>query len=588
MFSRYALALLTLGVMAAAPELARAQAPEVIYHNAKVVTVNERFAIAEAVAVANGKVLAVGPNATVRALAGAQTKLVDLGGKTLLPGFYDNHIHLGGPLQPWKHGGMISALPDWLQGADTLDKLILAIQTKASRTPNGEWIYGEIAREEWPNTTLPTRWDMDEVSPDHPVALARGPHTLLVNSKALAIAGVTRETKPAGGEIVHDANGEPTGKILEAARRVITRAMPASTREAASREEELLEWRTLLGQLVSLGVTSVNVAGVRPAGLPLVKTLYERWADELPRMTVQLRVSPGFDSHDDPEIGVKESIGEIEAIGDPKKYFTHSKVKLGAVKMSIDGGLSAPIFWSTKPYENRPGFYGEQRIPDSVFARVTRRAHELGWQVGVHVMGDAAVVMVVNEFEKILTAQPRADHRHYLHHVAVLPPESTVKKMADLKLMVASQPGFLLALGSYADEALEPEREATQQPSRSLLKQGVRVSYGSDAGPYGPIASLFAAVTRTGWNGVVHGKDEGVTIQEAIRMHTLEPAYFTFDEQRQGSIDVGKVADFVVLSDDLLTIAAERIQDVKIERTIINGREVYARGTAPTSAGNRR
>jgi hypothetical protein len=575
-----ALVILIVGAGVAAP--AFAQTPEVIYHNAKVLTVNPGFEIAQAVAVAGGKIVGVGSNEQIKALGGARTTLVDLGGKPLLPGFYDNHIHLGGPLQPWKHGGMITALPDWLRDADDVESLMAALKDKAAKTPKGNWITGDIAREEWPNSELPNRWHLDKVTPDHPVALARGPHTLVVNSKALALAGVTRDTKPPGGEIVHDSNGEPTGKILEAARRVVTRVMPAAVREGGP-DAQIQAWRTLLQQLVSLGVTSVNVAGVRPDGLPMVKRLYEQYGAELPRMTVQLRVSPGFDSHDDPEIGAKESIAEIESIGDPRKYFNADKLKLGAVKMSIDGGLSAPIFWSLKPYENRPGFFGEQRIPDSAFARVARRAHDLGWQLGIHVMGDAAVVMTVNEIEKILQASPRANHRHYLHHVSVLPPEDTVKKMATLQIMVASQPGFLLALGSFADEALEPEREATQQPSRSLLKHGVRMSYGSDAGPYGPIAGLYAAVTRKGWNGVVHGKDEGVTIQEAIRMHTVEPAYFTFDETRQGSIEVGKAADFVVLDKDLLTIDPERIQDVQIERTIIAGREVYSRQTPSTA-----
>jgi predicted amidohydrolase YtcJ len=216
-------------------------------------------------------------------------------------------------------------------------------------------------------------------------------------------------------------------------------------------------------------------------------------------------------------------------------------------------------------------------MPDAAFARVARRAHELGWQLGTHVMGDAAVVMVVNELEKILGAAPRGNHRHYLHHVAVPPPDDTVKKMARLQIMVASQPGFLLGLGSFADEALEPAREARQQPSRSLLEHGVRVSYGSDAGPYGPLAALYAAVTRRGWNGVVHGPEERVTIEEAIRMHTLEPAYFTFDEQQQGSIEVGKVADLIVLEQDLLRIDPEQIPSARIERTIIAGREVYNR-----------
>lgn len=554
---------------------ATAQTPEVIYHNAKVVTINPSFEIAEAVAVANGTIVAVGANRAITAMAGPRTTLVDLGGKPLLPGFNDNHIHLGDSLQPWKFGGMIEAVPEWLRGATDVESLVAAVRAKAATTPKGQWITGDIAREDWPNSALPTRWHLDKATTEHPVALARGPHTLLVNSNALALAGVTRDTKPPGGEIVHDAKGEPTGKILEAARRVITRVMPSSASVAA--DAQIQSWRTLLGQLASLGVTSVNVAGVRPEGLSLVRRLYEQHGDDLPRMTVQLRVSPGFDSHDDPEIGASQSIAEIEAIGDPRKFFTLNKVKLGAVKMSIDGGLSAPIFWSLKPYENRPGFFGEQRIPDTAFARVARRAHDLGWQLGIHTMGDAAVVMVVNELEKILNESPRPDHRHYLHHVAVLPPADTIRKMAARQIMVASQPGFLLGLGAFADEALEPEREATQQPSRSLLKHGVRVSYGSDAGPYGPLAALYAAVTRHGWNGTVKGKEEGVTIEEALRMHTIEPAYFTFDERTRGSIEVGKAADFVVLDRDLLTVEPDRIPDVQVLRTIIAGREVYKR-----------
>jgi predicted amidohydrolase YtcJ len=568
------LAPLTVMLATGLTTVALAQTPEVVYHNAKVITVNAEFAIAQAVAVAGGTIVGVGSNEQMKALAGPRTRLVDLGGRPLLPGFYDNHIHLGDPLQPWKYGGMITAVPEWLRGADDVESLLAAVKAKAAQVPKGEWIVGELSREEWPNAELPTRWHLDRVTPDHPVALARGPHTLLVNSVALALAGVTRDTKPPGGEIVHDANGEPTGKILEAARRVITRVMPPPARQGGA-DAQMQAWRTLLGQLVSLGISSVNVAGVRPDGLPLVQRLYEQHGAELPRMTVQLRVSPGFDTHDDPEVGVKEAIAEIEAIGDPARYFTHERLKLGAVKMSIDGGLSAPIFWSLKPYENRPGFYGEQRIPDSVFARVARRAHDLGWQLGIHTMGDAATVMVVNEIEKILHAAPRADHRHYLHHIAVLPPEDTVKKMATLRIGLASQPGFLLALGSFADEALEPAREATQQPSRSLLEHGVRVSYGSDAGPYGPMAALYAAVTRRGWNGEVRGREEGVTIQEAIRMHTFEPAYFTFDEASRGSIEVGKAADLVVLDTDLLSIDPERIQHVRVVRTLIGGREVY-------------
>ncbi|MBB6226061.1 hypothetical protein FHS79_000212 [Polymorphobacter multimanifer] len=559
---------------------AAAQAPDLILTNANILTVDARTPRAEAVAVRGGVIVAVGKADAVGKLAGAGTKVVDLGGRTMVPGFYDNHIHLSGPLQPWRYSSMIEAVPEWLVGVTTIPALVAAIKAQVAKTPKGEWIVGEVSREEWPNTALPSKADFDAVAPDNPVSIARGPHTLLVNSAALVAAKVTKDTHPKGGEIVRDARGEPTGKVLEAARRVIWDAMPPEKlRGVSSPEQKMADWRTQLRQLVSLGVTTANVAGLRGDDFKTLDFIYGVVGDELPRLRTQLRVYPGYDRHDDPEEGVRVSIKEIEAI-DRNKVFSHPKLKMGAVKMSIDGGMSAPIFWSTKEYENRPGFTGEQRIPDSAFYRTAKRAHELGWQLGIHVMGDAAVVMTVNEFGRILAELPRADHRNYLHHVAVKPPQATIDKMADLGLAVASQPGFLLSLGSYADEALEPARELTQEPAGSLVKRGIRVSFGSDAGPYGPIAAIYAAVTRRTWNGTVKGlAEEGVSAADALRMHTAESAWMTFDEKTLGSIEVGKAADFAVLSADLLGIDPERIQDIKVERTFIAGKQVYDRTT---------
>ncbi len=581
----FSLSIATLLASTACTQQANAQRADTIYYNAKVITVDPGFDLAEAVATSGDKIVAVGSNDEIRKLAAASTTQIDLGGKTLMPGFYDNHIHLGGPLQPWKWGGMIDAIPEWLQGADTLPKLQAALAAKVAETPKGEWIVGEIAREEWPNSAIPNRYDLDKVAPDNPVAIGRGPHTLLVNSKALEAAGVTRDTKPEGGEILHDSRGEPTGKIMEAARRIITRVIPAEKQSRnKTPEQQLDDWHRLLEQLVSLGVTSVNVAGIRPDDVKQVQALYDRWGDGLPRMNTQLRLYPSYDVYDDPVgEGVRASIAELDAIGDPAKVFQHPKLKMSAIKMSIDGGLSAPVFWSTTPYANRPGYYGQQRIPAEAFYRVAKYGHEHGWQLGIHTMGDAAVVMVVDEMEKILKESPRADHRDYLHHIAAMPPEETLQKMGALGIGVASQPGFLQSLGSYADEALAGERKETQNPSRTLLNHNIRVSYGSDAGPYGPINAIFAAVTRVGWNGVVHGPGEAVTVKEALTMHTMEPAYFTFDEKTRGSIEPGKVADLVVLDGDPLTIAPDQLWTIKVDRTIIGGKEVYNRSTTASS-----
>lgn len=561
---------------------AEAAAPDIIFTNAKVVTVNATNDIAEAVAVQGDKVLAVGSAVDIRKLADAKTRIIDVGGKTMVPGFYDNHVHLSEPLQPWRYGSMIVRVPEWLTGVATIPQLMDAIRREAAVTPKGGWIVGRLPREDWPNSGLPTKVDLDLAAPDHKVAIARGSHTMIVNTQTLKAAKITPQTKPKGGEIVRGVNGEPTGKILEAAKRLVLDVMPPEpmrnmVRGVKPNAEKMEDWRQQMRQFVSLGITSGNVAGLRSDEFPMLESIYQEIGDTLPRWTTQFRVWPGHDKFNDMEEAVKVTIAEIESV-DPKSVYTHPKLKMGAIKMSIDGGLSAPIFWSTRGYENRPDFNGEQRIPDSNLYRTARRAVELGWQLGIHTMGDAAVVMTVRALDRVLAEFPSQDQRHYLHHVAVKPPEATIDTMVRLGIGVSSQPGFLLALGSYADEALGPEREETQQPAGSLARRGLHVSFGSDEGPYGPIAGIYAAVTRKSWNGTVKGlAEEGVSVAEALRMHTLEGAYLTFNDKVMGSIEPGKYADLVVLSDDLMTVPSERIQDIVVERTFIGGKEVFNR-----------
>ncbi len=565
--------------------LTTALEPDVIYFNGKIVTVNERFDIVEAVAIRDGRFVAAGSNEEVRALASPSTGLVDLEGQTVLPGFYDNHIHLGpsSRLQKWEQG-YIPAVAEWCQKADTMEKLMAALAGQARKTPKGEWILGGLTRPDWPNNKVPTRWELDEVAPDHPVMLTRGPHTFILNSLSLSLSGIDESTPdPGGGWIIRTEDGVPTGRVLEAARRMVTRVLPPSL--TVDSETGLGNMRRALERLMSLGITSVNIAGVRPRGVRLVQELYDRWGNELPRATMQIRLSPGHDSYDDADEGIRNSIEEIERLGF-RTGFGSDRLKLGAIKMSIDGGLSAPIFWSLEPYEEKPDLYGAIRIPAKIFYPVAKRAHDLGWQLGIHTMGDGAVVMVVDQLERILKESPRDDHRHYLHHVAVKPPEETMDKMAKLGVLVSSQPSFTVGLGAFAVEALAGEREETQNPTKSLIDHGVRVSYGSDSAPYSPLITIWTAVTRKGWQGKVYGPEESVTVEEAIRLHTLESAYMTFDENVKGSIEVGKLADMVVLGEDILSVDPDRIRHIPIERTIIGGNEVYRRGAEPPTSGN--
>lgn len=577
------------------PTLGHAQdlAPDVIFHNGKIVTGNERFDIVEAVAVKDGKVVATGSSVAIRNLASPRTRLVDFGGKTVLPGFYDNHVHIGGgysTMDEW-HGGLISAVTPWLKNVDTVDGLVAALKKQAASVPKGSWIQGSIAREDWSNSKIPRRWDLDKAAPDNPVSIARGPHTLILNSMALELASINKDTaNPKGGWLFKDKNGEPDGRVLESARRLVTQVLPAESGGSSRTDEEMIEsFRQTLTSFASLGISSVNVAGVGPAGYRQLQALYERHGEDLPRATVQLRVSPGTDSYDDTELGIMSSIAQIEALG-VRTGFGNDRLRIGALKMSIDGGLSAPVFWSTTPYKESylgARFFGVQRITAGAFYRVAKRAHVLGWQVGIHTMGDAAVVMVVDELEKILKEVPRADARHYLHHVAVKPPEATLVKMAKLGIGVASQPCFTIGLGSYAEDALEGDRLATQNPAKSLLDHGIKVSFGSDAAPYGPLTAIYAAVTRKGFDGKVRGPQEAVSVKEAIQLHTVASAYTTFDEKVKGTLEVGKLADMVVLGEDILTVDPERIRTLPVEQTIVGGKVIYSKGAKPGTTGGR-
>lgn len=532
----------------------------------------------EAVAVRDGRILATGTRDEILGTISEATSVIDLSGNTMLPGLYDNHVHAGvnrGFLMQWK-GGMISEVPKWVRETETIPDLQEALRKEATRVGPGEWIVGALSREIWPNSKLPTRADLDVGTTENPVLLTRGPHTTVLNSMALDAAGIDHTTTfPGGGHIGHDEHGEPNGRLYDSARRLATAVAPSSSSAPRDEEEALNNLKALLLQFASTGVTSVNVAGVRPDQLRYFQALYDREGEHLPRAVLQIRVRPGFDAYDDLDLSVEVAIDEIEGLG-IITGFGNERLKIGAIKMSIDGGLSAPAYWSTEGYEDRPDYTGAIRIPAEAFYPVARRAHELGWQLGIHTMGDAAVVMVVDEIEKILQEFPRADHRHYLHHVAVKPPQPTIDKMAALGIGVASQPAFTVGLGAFAVESLAGQREATMNPTKSLLDAGVWMSWGSDGAPYGPSVTLWTGITRKGWDDAVYGPEEAVTRAEALRLHTQAPAFQTFSDDLQGTIEVGKLADFTIVGEDLLTMEADRIRYLPIVSTIVGGREIYS------------
>jgi predicted amidohydrolase YtcJ len=413
-------------------------------------------------------------------------------------------------------------------------------------------------------------------------------HVTLANSLAMKLNNVTDATPaPEGGDIDRDAQGRAIGWFREGSgRRMVMKAVPPPppTPDAVA-EKGLIEE---LAAKLPLGITSLNVAGMRPNTLHWIQSVYEKHGADLPRATVQLRLSPGFDSYDDPEKGVAEAIREVEGLG-YRTGFGDDRLKIGAIKMSIDGGFSAAAFMTLERYpSHKEDYFGVQRISQDVLYRVSKRAYDLGWQLGIHAIGDGAVKMTVETLARVQQENPRPDARLYMHHVSVMPPEDTIALMERYKIAVASQPNFTYSLGPYnASPGLSPARLQTNNPQATLIRRNIQLSYGSDGMPYGPLVGIYAAVTRKGIDGKVYGPQEKVAVREAVRMYTLAPAWLNFDDDTRGSLEVGKVGDLVVLGEDILAADPERIKDIPVEMTVVGGKVLYTRPPAPANVASR-
>lgn len=553
-------------------------AADVVYVNGKIATGNPRRNIVSAVGVRNGRIVAVGPDDTVRAAASSTTRVVDLGGRTVLPGFHDNHVHLG-----------LGAAPDPhyidLLDAKSVAEAVDAISRRAVQIPRGEWLrvdlpYTTAYPHPFPEDGLPTRGDLDRAAPQHPVYLTRGAYLTVVNSLALQKAGITTSTVTPGGVIDRDASGALTGKLRGGQpRRLVTQAMPPLPVNSA--DASMASLRKFLEGMLAVGVTSVNAAGIdltRADQWRLIQDVYARWGDRLPRLIVQPRISPGYDRFDDPKAGVATIIRELEATP-YRTGWGNDRLKVGAIKIMVDGAFSGPNAWTIADYPTQPGFRGSLRVPEDALYPVVKRAHDLGWQLGVHAIGDAAIKLIVDVFDRVQTEHPREDARHYIHHFTMMPPDDTIAKMKRWGIIVASQPNWTYSKMQFLAEGLSGEALERAEPQQSVLDRGLRLSYGSDGMPYSPLLGIDCAVTRIGGDGRVRGPEERVGLQEAIRSYTIETAYLNFEEKDQGSLEIGKVADMVVLSSDIFTAAPGTIRAIGIERTIVAGEEVYSTTT---------
>lgn len=539
-------------VLAAAPLRAQ-ESVDLLLHNGKIFTADQLLSTFTAVAVRDDRIVALGWDGLLDQYRAVRT--VDLDDKLVVPGFIDTHIHISGDPERWVD----------LAGLENMAELKARVTRKAEQLGSGEWITGYgWSEDELAERRRPLRWDLDDAAPVNPVVLTRaGGHSSVANSLALEAAGLTPQTETPPGAIIEvDDQGRMNGILREGAQGLVRRFVPDPT-SAELRDSFVQNLRNLLG----LGITSLIQAGVGGGGFASWEEVYAEFQGELPRAAVQVRVQG-------PAERAIETLTRFgRKTGDGNEW-----LRVGPVKFFVDGGYTGAAAWTLEPYKGQPGYFGTGALIDADgMYRLSKAAHEMGWQMGFHTIGDAAIKMTVDAWSRVIEESPRVDHRHYLNHFTVRPPAETMQKMASHNIHIAQQPNFTYTLeGRYA-EHLEGERYETNNPVRSPMSHGVFVALGSDILPIGPMVGLYAAVTRKGMSGAVVGPGEALTMPEAIVAYTRLAAYLTFEEDIKGSLEVGKLADMVVLSQDLLTIDPDRTMDTAVEMTILGGTVVYQR-----------
>jgi predicted amidohydrolase YtcJ len=562
----YAVAALCLALSCQGAVAAAAMADMVLY-DGKILTVDKAFSVKSAIAVKDGKILATGgPEIAERYRAPLR---IDLKGRTLMPGFMDTHWHLNGA----------SPRHIDLHKVTSIGELQDLVRAKARQLGPGEWVEGygwdEAKLKEQRN---PVRTDLDEAAPDNPVVLARaGMHSAVGNSKALAAAGVTRDSPdPEGGLIEHTVDGEPNGIIRERIQ-LYYRLIPPPD-PAQMRPTYLADLKTLL----PLGITSYIMASgsiadqVKSTGndagfgltFKVLKSIYDEHGPGLPRGAICIAY-PGAEA--------LRSYPHHTGYGD-------DWLRIGPIgEQAVDGGFTGPTAWTIDDYKGQPGFRGRAFYTEGQLQELVDTSAELGWQLGLHAIGDAAIRMTVKVYDRALEKYPRKDRRWYLAHFTVMPPDETMKLMAQDKILIAQQPNFTYTLeGRYA-ATLESEKLAHNNALITPVKKfGLFMAFGSDNLPTDPRVGLYAAVTRKGSSGAVYGPEEALSIQEAIRMYTANGPYLTWDEHKKGTLEAGKFADMIVLDQDPLTIPAEQMLHLNVDLTIVGGKIVYDRAAAGT------
>ncbi len=530
---------------------------DLVLVNGKVWTGDAARPWAEAVAVRDGKIFAVGRTSDVRALAGPGTKLIDLGGSLALPGFIDSHTHF--------LAGGFALKSIQLREAKSRDEFVALVAAKAKELGPGRWIVnGDWDHQQFDPVELPRRDWIDAVTANNPVCINRfDGHMVLANTLALKLAGVTKDTPvPPGGEIVKDpATGEPTGILKDEAMGFVYSKIPDATFD-----ENLEAAEASVRHAAGNGVTSVNEMA-DATSLEVFQELARRG-----RLTTRVHVYIPITEVD--------TLARLKL----KSPFGGPYVTLAGLKGFVDGSLGSATAYFFEPYRDDPttsGILNGQMYPEGIMEKRILEADKAGLQVAVHAIGDRANSMLLDIFEKAVAANGPRDRRWRVEHAQHLRP-ADIARFGKLGLVASVQPYHAIDDGRWAEKKIGPERARTTYAFESLRRAGAVLAFGSDwtVAPLSPILGIYAAVTRRTLDGRNPGgwvPAEKVTVDEAVRAYTVNGAWAEFAEAFKGSIRPGQLADLVVLDRDIFTVPPEEIAQAKVRWTIFDGRVIYGK-----------
>jgi predicted amidohydrolase YtcJ len=528
------------------------QRPELIVHNGNILTMDARQPRAEAIAIAGERILAAGSEVDILDFAGAGTKKVDLAGQTVVPGFIDGHCHPA--YSGRRHLRFIDC--DLRSIAAIQD----AVRKRAANTPPGEWVVGfKYDDTKTAERRFITREDLDAAAPDHPVYIGhRGGHTGYVNSLALSKAGIAENSPdPEGGRFVRDpTTGRLNGRLLERAAETFENTIPAFG--TTSRDEDRAAVKLITQMFAKAGVTSSTDAYGTPDDLRAYQD-----AREAGGLSTRIYCMIGY-AHLDRMIaaGVRTGFGD-------------DWIRVGGMKATCDGSISERTARMSQPYVGRPDDFGMIVADAEELYTHARKAHDAGWQVGIHANGDVGIGMVLDLYERLQREQPRRDPRFRIEHCTVID-DGLVRRMKALGVIPTPFSTYVYFHGEKMQEYGE-ERLDSMFALRSFLDAGIRPTMASDypPGPFEPMMALQSMVTRTDITGKAWGPRQKITIEEALRVCTLNGAYASFEEHEKGSLEPGKLADLVVLGRDPLVEDPASLVTIPVERTMVGGRWVY-------------